>query len=73
MRRLLLLLPVLLILGACAGDRSRGSSEREWARAECDRIIDRDARERCLRRLGDDYGSSREEKESRDAKEKPRR
>ena len=57
----------LLALAGCVGDRNRNSSEREWQRAECDRIIDRDARERCLRRLDDDYGS-RETKEVKDPK-----
>ena len=46
----------LAALAGCAGERY--NPEREWQRAECDRIIDREARERCLRRLDDDYGGS---------------
>jgi len=64
------ILPVLLVLATVAGcalDRNRNSSEREWQRAECDRIIDRDARERCIKRLDDDYGS-RDNKEVKDPK-----
>ena len=66
MRPILLMLATLAALSGC-GDRSRNSSEREWQRAECDRVIDRDARERCLRRLDDDYGS-RDTKEVKDPK-----
>jgi hypothetical protein len=67
MRRLLLLVALAVALGACASSRE-GSSEREWARAECNRIIDREARHRCLRRVDEDYGGSREEKEPKDGK-----
>jgi hypothetical protein len=36
----------------CAGCASaKYSSDKEWARAECGRIIDEQARERCLRRV----------------------
>ena len=67
MRRLLLLLTLSTVIAGCAMDRNRNSSEREWQRAECDRIIDRDARERCIKRLDDDYGS-RDNKEVKDPK-----
>jgi hypothetical protein len=67
MRPTLLLLVALAALSGCAMDRNRNSSEREWQRAECDRIIDRDARERCLKRLDNDYGSL-ETKEVKDPK-----
>lgn len=38
---------------ACAGCASGGkyNADKEWARAECGRIIDDQARERCLRRV----------------------
>jgi len=37
---------------SCAGCAStKHSSDKEWARAECGRIIDDQARERCLRRV----------------------
>lgn len=61
MRRLLLL-ALLAVIAGCAMDRNRNSSEREWARAECNNIIDREARQKCLRRVDDDYGGSTEEK-----------
>ncbi len=54
-----------LALAGCALDRNRNTSEREWARAECDRIIDRDARERCLKRIDGDFGPT-ETKEVKD-------
>ena len=52
---------------ALAGCAARGNeSEREWQRAECNRIIDEDARNRCMKRVDDDYGSRRvEEPETR--------
>jgi len=55
----LAILLLALVLSGCAS-ASRNSSEREWARAECDRIIDREARERCFRRLDEDYGGTHE-------------
>jgi len=58
----------LALLAGCALDRNRNSSEREWARAECDRIIDRDAREKCMRRIDGDYGGSSEDKQVKDPK-----
>ena len=37
---------------ACTGcASSKYSADKEWARAECGRIIDEQARERCLRRV----------------------
>lgn len=38
------------LFAACAAS-DRDQSEREWQRAECNRIIDQEARERCLKRL----------------------
>ena len=47
---------------ALAGCAARGNdSEREWQRAECTRIIDDDARQRCMKRVDNDYGSRRNE------------
>jgi len=62
MRRIFPAFLFLALLAGCALDRNRNSSEREWARAECDRIIDRDAREKCMRRVDGDFGGSSEEK-----------
>lgn len=67
MNRPLLMLVLCLALAGCALDRNKNTSEREWARAECDRIIDRDARQKCLRRIDDDYGST-EPREVKDPK-----
>lgn len=47
---LLLSLPFALALPACALSPSDASA-REWQRAECNRIIDPEARERCLKRI----------------------
>jgi hypothetical protein len=41
-------------LSGCAS--SKNASEREWAAAECGRVIDADARKKCLERVDDDYG-----------------
>ena len=47
---------------ALAGCAARGNdSEREWQRAECNRILDEDARDRCIKRVNNDYGSRRNE------------
>lgn len=47
---------------ALAGCAARGNdSEREWHRAECNRILDEDARARCMKRVDDEYGSRRGE------------
>lgn len=49
-------LPLLLaaalavpLLPGCAARKD--ASEREWQRAECNRIIDKEDRERCLKRV----------------------
>lgn len=46
---LLLALPALLLPGC--GATPEDKSAREWQRAECNRIIDPEARERCLKRV----------------------
>ena len=44
---------VLATLPALSGCVSRASdSQTEWDRAQCNQIIDRPAREKCLERLG---------------------
>lgn len=58
-----LLLALAALLPACAS--SGNSSDREWQRAQCDRVVDSDDREKCLKRVDAEYGRS-----SRDA-EKP--
>lgn len=70
MRHLLLVLALSTLIAGCAMNRDRNSSEREWARAECNNIIDREARQRCLHRVDDDYGGSQEEKPVKDPKGK---
>ena len=51
MKPMLLLLAALALppLAGCAA--AGDASAREWERAECNRIIDREDRERCLKRL----------------------
>lgn len=52
MKPLLLLLAAALaapLLPGCAANKD--ASAREWQRAECNRIIDKEARERCLKRI----------------------
>lgn len=45
-------------LAGCASS-SRDASDREWAAAECDRVIDAEARKKCLERVDSDYGRRR--------------
>ena len=51
---LTLALAVALVLPGCAS--SRNSSEREWQRAQCNQIIDKDARDKCVERVDREYG-----------------
>ena len=44
-----------LLLPSCAG-YERNSSAREWQLAECNRVIDAKARERCVERVESEYG-----------------
>jgi hypothetical protein len=61
----LVLVTLALALPGCASN-SADASAREWQRAECNRIIDNEARVRCLKRAEDDYGRmSREREEAR--------
>jgi hypothetical protein len=52
MKALLFLAAALaaLALPGCA-DTEKRSSAREWQRAECNRIIDKEDRDRCLKRI----------------------
>jgi hypothetical protein len=43
------LVAAALSLAACAS-QDKDSAERAWQRAECDRVLDKEDRERCLRR-----------------------
>lgn len=54
MCRTLLLLVTLSVVG-CASD-ARNDSARAWQIAECNRVIDKEDRDRCVRRAEDDYG-----------------
>jgi len=45
-------------LAGCASS-SRNASDREWAAAECDRVIDAEARKKCLERVDEEYGRRR--------------
>jgi hypothetical protein len=51
---LALALVAALLLPGCAS--SRNSSEREWQRAQCDQIIDKEARDKCMERVDREYG-----------------
>jgi len=53
-----LLLAVVLVLPGCVGRAS--DSQTEWDRAQCNQIIDRAAREKCLERLGFEEKPERE-------------
>jgi len=49
------LLAALLLLGACSLS-DRDSSAREWAKSECNRVLDHADRERCMKRVEAQYG-----------------
>lgn len=51
-----------LALCGCASNQADASA-REWQRAECNNVIDREDRERCLKRADDYYGSRSREAE----------
>jgi hypothetical protein len=44
-----------LAMPGCAASKG-DASEREWQRNECNQIIDREARERCMKRVDSEYG-----------------
>ncbi len=49
--RLVFVILAALLLPSCASPRT--DSQTEWDRAQCNQIIDRAAREKCIERLGD--------------------
>ena len=53
MTRFLAILAALCLTNLVAGCAvsEQDKSEKEWRRAECNRVIDQDARERCLKQL----------------------
>lgn len=51
----------LLCLAGCASQGD--ASAREWERAECNRVIDQEARERCMERTDSGYRARGFEKE----------
>jgi hypothetical protein len=56
MKRTAFLLITIAALGACSTTQ-RDTSAREWARAECNRVIDNADRERCMKRVEEIYGN----------------
>ena len=44
------ILVALLFPAGCAVSQQEASA-REWQRSECNRIVDREARERCMKRI----------------------
>jgi hypothetical protein len=44
----------VLLLPGCAG--TRDTSEAQWQRGQCAQIVDREAREKCLKRVEEVYG-----------------
>ena len=63
------LLAALFLLAACTSSE-RDNSAREWAKAECNRVLDHADRERCMKRVEAQYGGLFSPAESR---EPPRR
>ena len=58
--RILVLCGLAAMLTACASGRG-DDSEREWQRAECNRVLDDEARARCMKRIEADYGTRKGE------------
>jgi hypothetical protein len=42
-----------LLLPACATRDPKEAAAREWQRSECNRVVDKDDREKCLKRVDD--------------------
>jgi hypothetical protein len=42
-----------LLLASCAGPDPKDAAAREWQRSECNRVVDREDREKCLKRVDD--------------------
>jgi hypothetical protein len=40
-----------LCLAGCGSTDPKEAAAREWQRSECDRVVDRDDREKCLKRV----------------------
>ena len=54
MRPALALIAAALLLAGCAN--TRNSSEAEWERAQCNKVIDSEARDKCMERVDGQYG-----------------
>jgi hypothetical protein len=57
------LLCLVFPLCAACTQPQRDASSREWARSECNRVIDAADRERCLKRAEEAYGPTGERRE----------
>jgi hypothetical protein len=53
--RIALALFTLTLLAGCAS--TQNDSDREWQRAQCDRVVDPEDRDKCLKRVDAEYGS----------------
>ena len=40
-----------LLLPACATSDPKDAAAREWQRSECNRVVDKEDREKCLKRV----------------------
>ena len=40
-----------LLLPACAARDPKDAAAREWQRSECNRVVDKEDREKCLKRV----------------------
>lgn len=52
-----------VLLAGCAASRGDDSA-REWQRAQCNGVVDSDARERCLKRVEQDFGSRKSDEQA---------
>jgi hypothetical protein len=43
----------VIALPGCAARDPKEAAAREWQRSECNRVVDRDDREKCLKRVDD--------------------
>ena len=60
---------VFALLAACSLE-PRDEAERAWQMAECQRINDKEARDRCVRRVEGDFGAGKRVVDSQNTRKK---
>lgn len=60
---------LLLLIAACSIE-PRDEADRAWQMAECQRVIDKEARDRCVRRVEDEFGAGKRVVDSQKSRKK---